>query len=31
MWYFKKESTYSDRFAEMQLKSDPNVLSCGNF
>ena len=30
-WYFKKESTYSDRLAEMQLKPDTIGLSGGDF
>ena len=30
-WYFKKESTYSDRHAEMQLKPDTIGLSGWNF
>ena len=31
LWYFKKQSKHSDRFAEMQLKSDTIGLSGGNF
>ena len=30
-WYFKKESTYSDRFAEMQLRPDTIFPSSGSF
>ena len=30
-YYFKKESTYSDRLAEMRLKPDTIGLSGGNY
>ena len=30
-WYFKEESTYSDRFDVNQLKPGTMVLSGGNF
>ena len=30
-WYFKKESTDSDRLTEMELKPDTNGLSGGKF
>ena len=30
-WYFKKEQTYSDRFAEMQLLTNTIGLSGGKF
>ena len=30
-WYFKKESTYSDKLAEMQLKPDTIGVSGGDF
>ena len=30
-WYFKKEPTYSDRLAEIQLKPDTTGLSGGYF
>ena len=30
-WYFKKESRYSDKLTEMQLKPDTVDLSEGNF
>ena len=30
-WYFKEESTYSDRFDVNQLKPDTIVLSRGHF
>ena len=30
-WYFKKQSTYCDRLAEMQLKPDTLGLSGGYF
>ena len=30
-WYFKKESTYSDKLAEIQLKPDTIGLSGWNF
>ena len=29
-WYFKKDSKYSDRIGQMQLKSDTIGLSSGN-